>query len=132
MKAVLDLTKAITDRDYFDEQFSDNGKDKNILFVDPQLNSKHLYRFILPFFSFYNEKVYTAITNLTKYSPYGQIANFDPILTQKEIMWADYIVFPFTTASLTKPNGIYEAIREVNPNCKIVFCVDFNYYLLPE
>ena len=52
-------------------------------------------------------------------------------LTTKEVLWANFIVFPFTTDDLSKPYGLYEAIRELNPNCKIVFFVDFNYYNLP-
>lgn len=131
MKSVLDLTKAITDGDYYREQFQDIAE-KNILFVEPQLTSKHLYKFILPFFSFYNEKVFTAITGLTKYDPFRQIVQLESTLNQKEILWANYIVFPFTTMDLSKENGLYEAIREVNPNCKIVFFVDFNYYELPD
>ena len=132
MKAVLDLTKAITDKQYYDEQFRGGGAEKNILFVAPQLTSKHLYKFILPFFSFYNENVYTAITSLEKYNPYEQIVRLDVNLTQKEILWANFIVFPFTTMDLSKEYGLYQAIREVNPHCKIVFFVDFNFYNLPD
>jgi len=136
MKAVLDLTKAITDRQYYNEQFSEsdengNRPEKKILFVAPQLSSKHLYKYILPFFSFYNERVYTAITGLEKYNP-TQIADLRTTLNSREIMWADYIVIPFTTQDLTKPYGLYEAIREVNPNCKIVFFVDYNFYELQK
>lgn len=137
MKAVLDLTKAITDKDYYAEQFIETDEfdippEKKILYVAPQLSSKHLYKFILPFFSFYNERVFTAITGLTKYDPYEQIVKIDAVLQSNEIQWADYIVFPFTTQDLSKQYGFYEAVREVNPNCKIVFYVDFNFYLLPD
>jgi hypothetical protein len=132
MKSVLDLTKAITDNDYFKEQFKDSGLEKNILFVEPQLTSKHLYKYIIPFFSYYNENVYTAITGLDKYDPYKQIVSLNTNLNQKQIKWANYIVFPFTTMDLSKEYGIYEAIREVNPNCKIVFFVDFNFYDMPD
>lgn len=132
MKAVLDLTKAITDRQYYDEQFHGGGSEKNILFVAPQLTSKHLYKFILPFFSFYNERVYTAITSLEKYNPFEQIVQLKVNLTQTEILWANFIVFPFTTMDLSKDYGLYQAIREVNPHCKIVFFVDFNFYNLPD
>jgi outer membrane biosynthesis protein TonB len=131
MKAVLDLTKAIKNKIYYDEQFDGSGTEKNILFVSPQLTSKHLYKFILPFFSFYTKKVHTAITDLSKYNPYEQIVQLDTTLTRTEILWANYIVFPFTTMDLTKQYGLYDAIREVNPSCKIVFFVDFNYYSLP-
>ncbi|MBK7362910.1 MAG: hypothetical protein IPJ01_11480 [Micavibrio sp.] len=132
MKAVLDLTKAIKNKTYYNEQFDGSGTDKNILFISPQLTSKHLYKFILPFFSFYNNRIHTAITDLSKYNPFEQIVQLDTTITQTEILWANYIVFPFTTMDLTKQNGLYDAIREVNPNCKIVFFVDFNYYSLPE
>lgn len=132
MKAVLDLTKAITDKRYYKEQFEGQGTDKNILFIEPQLASEHLYKYILPFFSFYNENIYTAITSLEKYSPFEQLVGIKNIPSQKEIMWANYIVFPFTTMDLSKQYGFYEAIREVNPNCKIVFFVDFNFYEVPD
>jgi hypothetical protein len=132
MKAVLDLTKAITDKRYYKEQFDGSGTEKNILFIEPQLASEHLYKYILPFFSFYNEKIYTAITSLEKYSPFEQLVIIKNLPTEKEIMWANYIVFPFTTMDLSKNYGLYEAIREVNPNCKIVFFVDFNFYEVPE
>jgi len=132
MKAVLDLTKAITDGQYYHDQFANSGKEKNILFVAPQLTSKHLYKFILPFFSFYNENVHTAITGLEKYNPFEQIVRLNSTLNQQEIMWANFIVFPFTTMDLSKQYGFYEAIREVNPDCKIVFFIDFNFYNLPS
>lgn len=132
MKAVLDLTKAIKNKLYYEEQFEGFGTDKNILFVSPQLTSKHLYKFILPFFSFYNNKIRTAITDLSKYNPFEQIVNLDSTLSSTEILWANYIVFPFTTMDLSKQYGLYEAIREVNPSCKIVFFVDFNYYHIPD
>jgi len=130
MKAVLDLTKAIKNKVYYDEQFQASGTLKNILYVSPQLTSKHLYKFIIPFFSFYNERVRTAITDLTKYNPYEQIVQLNATLTSAEIKWANYIVFPFTTMDLSKGYGLYDAIREINPDCKIVFFVDFNYYEL--
>lgn len=130
MKAVLDLTKAIKNKGYYDEQFQESGTLKNILYVSPQLTSKHLYKFIIPFFSFYNQRVRTAITDLTKYNPYGQIVQLNATLTSAEIKWANYIVFPFTTMDLSKGYGLYDAIREINPDCKIVFFVDFNYYEL--
>jgi glycosyltransferase involved in cell wall biosynthesis len=132
MKSVLDLTKAITDGQFYKEQFENNGNEKNILFLEPQLTSKHLYKFILPYFCFYDDKVYTAITGLGKYDPYRQIVGIEANLNEKEILWADYIVIPFTTMDLSKEYGIYSAIREVNPDCKIVFFVDFNFYELSQ
>ena len=42
-------------------------------------------------------------------------------------MWADFIVFPFSVQNLSP---LYENIRYINPEVKIVYNVDFNYYLL--
>jgi len=132
MKAILDLTKAIKDREFYNKQFEGGGTEKNILFVSPQLTSKHLYKFILPFFSLYTKEIHPAITSLSKYNPLEQIVNLDTTLSSVEIMWADFIVFPFTTHDLSKNYGLYEAIREMNPLAKIVFCVDLNYYEVPK
>ena len=101
MKSVLDLTKAITDGQFYKEQFDEFGTEKNILFLEPQLTSRHLYKFILPYFCFYNEKVYTAITGLDKYDPYRQIVGIETRISQPEILWANYIVIPFTTMDLS-------------------------------
>jgi hypothetical protein len=132
MKAVLDLTKSIKNKDFYSNQFTTRGTKKNILFVSPQLTSKHLYKFILPFFAFYNKEIHPAITDLSKFDPFKQIVDLSATLNQTEILWANYIVFPFTTQDLSKKYGLYEAIREINPLAKIVFCVDFNYYEIPK
>ncbi len=132
MKHVLELSKVITNSKYFDGQFKNKGNKKNILFVAPQLSSRHLYNFILPFFSFFNEDVFPAVTSLTKFSPYEQIVRLDVVLNAKELKWADFVVIPFTTQDLSKEFGVYEAIREVNPNIQIVFYVDFNFYEIPK
>lgn len=132
MKAILDLSKAINNSKYFDGQFNEKGKEKNILFVAPQLSTEHLYNYILPFFSFFNEDVFPAITSLEKFKPYEQIVRLDVELNAKELRWANFVVFPFTTQDLSKEFGLYEAIREVNPTVQIVFYVDFNFFEIPK
>ncbi len=132
MKAVLDLSKAVAHKSYIDGLFNKKGNKKNILFVAPQLSTTHLYNYIFPYFSFYNSDVIPAITGLSKFNPYEQIVRLDVELNAREIKWADFVVFPFTTQDLSKEFGFYEAIREVNPNIQIVFYVDFNFYELPQ
>ncbi len=133
MKAVLDITKAVVNsKKYIDGLFNEKGNKKNILFVAPQLSTVHLYNFILPYFSFYDKDVIPAITGLSKFKPYEQIVRLDVELNSKEIKWANFIVFPFTTQDLSKEFGFYEAIREVNPEIQIVFYVDFNFYEIPK
>jgi hypothetical protein len=131
MKAVLDLVTAISDSDNFERQFNLDGKEKNILFVNPQLSSRHLYKMIIPFFALRSEKVATAITAISKYDPEGQLLGGKEVeLNDKMIEWSDFIVFPFTTQPLV--SEIYEKIRSVNPDTKIIYQVDFNYYELSQ
>lgn len=137
MKHVLDLYKTMNDAEskaqYNIYQFDDNNDgEKHILFVASQLSSKHLYRYILPFFCFYDERIKTAITDIGKYDQFQQIMRINPDLDNKMIQWADFIVFPFTTQDLSAQNSYYAAIREVNPNAVIVFSVDFNFRAVPE
>jgi len=129
MKPILDLTRAISNADYFLNQFTKWGDDKNILFVNPQLSGKCLYKMILPFFSMFNEKIATAISGLSRYDYEGQIYGSDEIFIADEMIeWSDFIVFPFTTQPLV--SEFYAKIREVKEDVKIVFLVDFNFYEL--
>lgn len=131
MKPILDLTKAISKKDYLARQFQNWGEDKNILFVNPQLSGKCLYKMILPFFSLYNQSIATAITGISKYDYEGQLLGGDEIeIDEKMIDWADFIVFPFTTQPLVIE--FYERIRSLNREVKIVFLVDFNFYKLSD
>lgn len=129
MKPILDLTKAIGLPHYFAEQFKRLGEDKNILFVNPQLSGKSLYKMILPFFSMLSSNVATAISGLSRYDYEGQLLGGDEIFLEEEMIeWADFIVFPFTTQPLV--SEFYDKIRSVTGDTKIVFLVDFNFYEL--
>ena len=133
MKPILDLTKALLDKEYLNSQCDEFGKDKNILFLNPQLSGKYLYKSILPYFCMYNETIFTAMTGITKYDPIKQLEELDVSLNSSQIMWADFIVIPFTTESLTEgETNLYQAIRDINDECKIVFSIDFNFYELSE
>ncbi len=139
MKNVIDLVRAIGDEKNFDSQFLTRGREKNILFVNPQLSMKHFYKMILPFFTLrYKDQhgiiVKTAITSISKYDPEGQLLGGREVevneKTSKMYQWADFIVFPFTTQPLV--SEVYEFIRRVNPNAKIMYQIDFDYYNLPK
>lgn len=131
MKPILDLTRAISNSDYFVNQFTKMGDEKNILFINPQLSGKCLYKMILPFFSLYSEKIATAISGLRKYDYETQLLGGDEIILDEQMIeWADFIVFPFTTQPLVAE--YYEKIRNTNQECKIIFLIDFNFYNLRE
>jgi hypothetical protein len=131
MKPILDLTKAIGNEKYFYNQFTKWGSEKNILFINPQLSGKCLYKMLLPFFSMYNEKISTAISGLSKYDYKSQIIGYEEIfMTDEMINWSDFIVFPFTTHPLYLEH--YLRIKILKENVKIVFLVDFNFYELSD
>jgi hypothetical protein len=130
MKDVLSLTRAITEVEYYSDMFEKWGEDKNILFVSPQLSGRHLYKTILPFFCLRSQDVATAITSLKRYDYKKQLLDFQIDLNDDMVDWADIIVFPFTTQPLVEE--IYTRIREIKPEAKIFFSVDFNFYELSK
>lgn len=136
MKSIIELNRAITNANFYFSQFNDSGDNKNILFINPQLNGKQLYKTIIPYFSMYDTENYTAINDLCQYSETNhliELGNLD--ISEDEILWSDFIVFPFTTQSLYSPlteQNIYVDIKKINPHCKIVFSVDFNFFEMTE
>jgi glycosyltransferase involved in cell wall biosynthesis len=71
----------------------------------------------------------TAFTSMDKYKPNKEYEEVNIPLTSREILWADYIVFPFTNVAM---KDAYEQLKLINPDLKIVFNVDFNYYQLSK
>lgn len=136
MKDILSLKRAITDTDYYESMFTKWGVEKNILFVSPQLSGKHLYKSILPFLCLPNKSesgdvtIATGITSLNTYDYRKQLMSYELELTDKHILWADFIIFPFTTQPLS--NDVYKKIRGIKPSVKIVYSVDFNFYELSD
>ncbi len=131
MKAILELTRAITDEDYHKQQFDTWGRDKNILFINPQLSGNHLYKMLLPSRIMRSDDISTAITTISKFDPEGQLLGGKEVeLTDEMISWGEYFVFPFTTQPLV--SELYTRIREINPDAKIVYSVDFNFYELTD
>jgi glycosyltransferase involved in cell wall biosynthesis len=136
MKKVLNLYKAIEETNFVNEQFS-SVTDHNILFLTPQLTGKELYKTILPFFFMNNDEkgVYTNISGLEKYNPIRQLLDVQVPLTSIQILRSDFIVFPFTTQPIaTQPalKSVYEQLRDINPAIKLVYHIDFNFYLLDK
>lgn len=131
MKEILDTFKALKeDNDFLESQFAQIHWNKNVLFVNPQLNGRHFYKYILPYIVMYEFDAWgTALTSMDKYKPNKEYESVKIPLTSKQIMWADYIVLPFTCDDLKEA---YKTIRQINPDVKIVFNVDFNYYLISK
>lgn len=133
MKSIIELNRAILDDEFYESQFEEYGTDKNILFLNPQLSGKQLYKSILPFFYLHSENTYVAITNINKYDPIKQLTDIQINISAKEIMWADFIVIPFTAVDLSRgADSLYTMIRQINSKCKIAYCLDVNFYELPK
>lgn len=136
MKDILSLKRAITDTDYYETMFSKWGSEKNILFVSPQLSGRHLYKTILPFMCLPQKSengditIATGITSLNTYDYRKQLMSYELELTDKHILWADFIIFPFTTQPLSQ--DVYKKIRGIKPSVKIMYSVDFNFYELSD
>lgn len=137
MKDVLALTKVISDPEYYSGMFDDDdnyGEDANILFVSPQLSGKYFYKSLLPFFCMDDrnedgrKNTGIAITSLKKYDYEKQLLDYQIVLNDEHVEWADVIVFPFTTQPLAEE--IYSRIRELKPEAKIIYNIDFNFYEL--
>lgn len=132
MKEVSDLFVALSDKStgYLEEQFKESHPNKNVLFINPQLSGRHFYKFILPSIVMYEYNVWsTALTSIDKYKPNKEYEHVKIPLTSREILWADYIVFPFTNIDM---KDVYEDIRNINPGINIIFSVDFNYYKMTK
>lgn len=133
MKPIRDLEKALNNQDFYNDQFQESGHLKNILFVSPQLKGKHIYKFILPYFSMLNANIATAITSVEKFDEEHTINNPKSVLFPKQVLWADYIVFPFMLNRLGGTGeSVYKQLKKINPNLKIVYHVDFNFYAIPN
>lgn len=139
MRQIIELKNKINDREFFLSQFDKSGE-KNILFVNPNLGGKQLYRSILPYIKLPQMlNVATAITSLDSFGVREQLMGYKPLSlfspendNEDKIMmvkWATVIVFPATIQPLKE---IYDHIRSINPNVKILYSIDFNYWLMPE
>jgi glycosyltransferase involved in cell wall biosynthesis len=130
MKVLNDIFRDIQDDNYFQNQFKEIHWNKNVLFINPQLNGRHFYKYLLPYLCMYEYDAWsTAVTGIDRYKPNKEYETIKIPLNSMQILWADTIVFPFTFDDLTES---YSNLRKINPNVNIVFNVDFNYYELSK
>lgn len=129
MKIISDLQIALNKESFYNDQFKANKK-KHILFLTCQLSSKDFYTKILPFMLLYKDDTATAMINLDKYSPEEQLTDINVYFKEvTDLLWADFIVIPFTI----KPLKVFlRKLKEINPKCKIIYWIDYNFYELPE
>ena len=130
MKILNDIFKDIREKEFFDNQFKEIHWNKNVLFINPQLNGRHFYKYLMPYLAMYEYNAWaTAITGIDKYKPNKEYESVKVPLNSMQILWADYVVFPFSFDDLSEA---YNNLRKINPSINIVFNVDFNYYELSK
>lgn len=130
MKVLNDVFKEILEKEFFDNQFKEIHWNKNVLFINPQLNGRHFYKYILPYLAMYEHDAWaTAVTSIDRYKPNKEYEPINIPLNSNQILWSDYIVFPFTFDDLTES---YKNLRKINPSINIVYHVDFNFYELSK
>jgi glycosyltransferase involved in cell wall biosynthesis len=130
MKILNDIFKDIHQKEFFDNQFKEIHWNKNVLFINPQLNGRHFYKYLLPYLAMYEYNAWaTAITGIDRYKPNKEYESVKVPLNSLQILWADYVVFPFSFDDLSEA---YKNLRKINPSINIVYNVDFNYYELSK
>jgi len=126
MKIISDLYDNIRKVDYYKKQFGFSEDRKNILFVDPVMVSFDFYSMIVPFLCLEQTgKFRTALTGLYRFS---EIDNIHTKISESEIRWADVIVLPMTLESFAKPKELFDQIKAIKPDIKIVQTVEFDFY----
>jgi glycosyltransferase involved in cell wall biosynthesis len=130
MKEILDIFKSSSDPQFIEQQFNYSHDNKNVLFINPKISGRHFYKYILPYITMYSFDVWsTAITGMYEYNHLDEYSVEKTALGSKQILWADYIVFPFITEPLS---DLYHQLKRINPDVKIIYNVDFNYYLMSK
>ena len=126
---IKQLYENFSNQENVQKQFKKTGK-KNVLFVTPTITGENFYRIMMPYASLSRQGYGVALMGVTAYNPTQSYEKrVTTGLNSKHIIWASTIVFPFTTQPL---KTIFQSIKTVNPNCKIVYNLDYNVFHLPS
>ena len=134
MKSIIELGRALRNEAFYNAQIEDDGIKRNILWIGVHASVEDLYRSLLPYYGLLeSENNGTAMTSFGPYNPHGQLTNPTIFVTREQVLWADYIVMPFTAHPLCEAdNDLYRAIRGVNPEVAIIYPVDCAYWMVPD
>jgi glycosyltransferase involved in cell wall biosynthesis len=126
MKIVSDIYDNIRKVDYYKKQFEFDQDKKNILFVDPIMSSFDFYSMIVPFLCLEQTGKYkSALTGMYRFSEMDKIQTE---ITESEIRWADVIVIPMSLESFNNQGELFDQLRSIKPQLKIVMTVEFDFY----
>lgn len=115
----------------FPEYFNFNSQKAKILFISPRLDENGYYQHILPalYLSKKGKYVTSCITNINKSKQELDCNTQKFVIPKMLIQLADICVIPFVNQDLIP---VYKAIRGINPKCRIVYTVDYDFYHIPE
>ena len=109
MNTIAKLCEKIKDKDFRANQFAEYSLEKNILFINPQLCGKDMYKMIVPSISMIDDNIFAALTDIQKYNEEFHLTDLGELNLEaeekaEEIIWADFIVVPFTCLLYTSPS----------------------------
>lgn len=114
----------------FPDFFEENGKVK-VLFVGAKTDVHSWFKMITPgvMWAKSDAGVAACISNVESTKNELNCTTEDFEVEPELIKIADVIVFPFTAENLIET---YRYIRHLNPNIKIVYSVEYDFYSIPE
>ncbi len=133
MKQVIQLYKRLQHA-HFEDRYPDydleDGK-VHILYIGTYLNGTGYYRHIVPAYELNQTDTHTALlSSLHKWDYNKQFGDSgeNPIIPDL-IAWADYVILP---PLFDDARYFFQAIREHQPDIKIVLDIDQNFHSIPK
>ena len=133
MQTIKELQSLLNSKTKFEERYSryKHKDDKiHLLYVSPCLNASGFYRMILPALEMNKTATHSAIiTNIENWGFNKNFENYDTLIDERLLLWADYIIFPPVLSDISY---LIKAIRALNPNIQLVMDLDYNYHEIPK
>ena len=102
----------------------------HLLYVSPCLNATGFYRMILPALEMNKTATHSAIiTTIENWDFNKNFENYDTLIDERLLLWADYIIFPPVLSDISY---LIKAMRALNSNVQLVMDLDYNYHEIPK
>lgn len=133
--SIVDVSKRIIS-DYdkellYEMPYFEKKAKRTILFLFARMDMEGYYKQLLPSFALneYSQEIRCLMSQVEPFNPAKHISEYHLIVPEVLLNISDYIVIPFTTDNI---EVAVRAIKKINKDIKVVYLIDFNYYLLPE
>lgn len=110
--------------------FHDKQAEATVLFLAPTLNQEGVYKMIFPALALnmYSLTHKAYVWGMNRFIKDKHVNDYDIELPDTLIAESNIIVLPFLTYDI-KP--LIKEIRSINPDIVIMYCVDFNFDMVP-